>query len=253
MRLSGRVAIITGAGSGIGRASALLLAREGAFVALVDRDAAGAEQTLAMLREGGGSGSVHVGDVGEAEFARATVEAAVAKGGRLDVLMTAAGFSCGGTVVTTDPADWDAVFRTNVGGTWLWARAAVPIMQRQGRGAIITLASQLAIAGGRRNSAYIAAKGAIVSLTRTMAVDFATDGIRVNAIAPGAIDTPLLRRSFARHADPDAARELSRQRHAMKRFGEAEEVARAALYLASDESSFTTGVVLPVDGGWLAA
>jgi len=212
MRLSGRVAIITGAGSGIGRASALLLAREGAFVALVDRDAAGAEQTLAMLREGGGSGSVHVGDVGEAEFARATVEAAVAKGGRLDVLMTAAGFSCGGTVVTTDPADWDAVFRTNVGGTWLWARAAVPIMQRQGRGAIITLASQLAIAGGRRNSAYIAAKGAIVSLTRTMAVDFATDGIRVNAIAPGAIDTPLLRRSFARHADPDAARELSRQR-----------------------------------------
>jgi 2-keto-3-deoxy-L-fuconate dehydrogenase len=253
MRLSGRVAIITGAGSGIGRASALLLAREGAFVALVDRDAAGAEQTLAMLREGGGSGSVHVGDVGEAEFARATVEAAVAKGGRLDVLMTAAGFSCGGTVVTTDPADWDAVFRTNIGGTWLWARAAVPIMQRQGRGAIITLASQLAIAGGRRNSAYIAAKGAIVSLTRTMAVDFATDGIRVNAIAPGAIDTPLLRRSFARHADPDAARELSRQRHAMKRFGEAEEVARAALYLASDESSFTTGVVLPVDGGWLAA
>jgi 2-keto-3-deoxy-L-fuconate dehydrogenase len=212
MRLSGRVAIITGAGSGIGRASALLLAREGAFVALVDRDAAGAEQTLAMLREGGGSGSVHVGDVGEAEFARATVEAAVAKGGRLDVLMTAAGFSCGGTVVTTDPADWDAVFRTNIGGTWLWARAAVPIMQRQGRGAIITLASQLAIAGGRRNSAYIAAKGAIVSLTRTMAVDFATDGIRVNAIAPGAIDTPLLRRSFARHADPDAARELSRQR-----------------------------------------
>ena len=212
MRLSGRVAIITGAGSGIGRASALLLAREGAFVALVDREAAGAEQTLAMLREGGGSGSVHVGDVGEAEFARATVEAAVAKGGRLDVLMTAAGFSCGGTVVTTDPADWDAVFRTNVGGTWLWARAAVPIMQRQGRGAIITLASQLAIAGGRRNSAYIAAKGAIVSLTRTMAVDFATDGIRVNAIAPGAIDTPLLRRSFARHADPDAARELSRQR-----------------------------------------
>jgi len=212
MRLSGRVAIITGAGSGIGRASALLLAREGAFVALVDRDAAGAEQTLAMLREGGGSGSVHVGDVGEAEFARATVEAAVAKGGRLDVLMTAAGFSCGGTVVTTDPADWDAVFRTNIGGTWLWARAAVPIMQRQGRGAIITLASQLAIAGGRRNSAYIAAKGAIVSLTRTMAVDFATDGIRVNAIAPGAIDTPLLRRSFARHADPDAARALSRQR-----------------------------------------
>jgi NAD(P)-dependent dehydrogenase (short-subunit alcohol dehydrogenase family) len=253
MKLSGRVAVITGGGSGIGRATALLFASEGAFVALVDRDVAGAEGTLAMLRDAGGEGSVHVGDVGEAEFARASVEAVAAGRSRLDVLVTAAGFSCGGTVVTTDPSDWDAVFRANVGGTWLWARAAVPIMQGQGGGAIITLASQLAIAGGKGNSAYIAAKGAILSLTRTMAVDFAADGIRVNAIAPGAIDTPMLRRSFARHPDPDAVREASRQRHAMKRFGRAEEVAAAALYLASDESSFTTGVVLPVDGGWLAA
>jgi len=169
------------------------------------------------------------------------------------VLMTAAGWSCGGTVVTTDPADWDAVFRTHVGGTWLWARAAVPQMQRQGKGSIVTLASQLAIAGGKANSAYIAAKGAIISLTRTMAVDFATDGIRVNAIAPGAIETPMLRRSFARHANSETVREASRSRHAMKRFGKAEEVAQAALYLASDASSFTTGTVMAVDGGWLAA
>jgi 2-keto-3-deoxy-L-fuconate dehydrogenase len=253
MRLAGRVAIITGAGSGIGRASAMLFAREGAFVALIDRDRDGSAETLTTLRESGGEGSVHVGDVGEADFARVTVEGIAASRGRLDVLMTAAGFSCGGTVVTTELADWDAVFRANVGGTWLWARVAVPIMQRQGKGAIIALASQLAIAGGKGNSAYVAAKGAIISLTRTMAADFATDGIRVNALAPGAIDTPLLRRSFARHADPDAARETSRQRHAMKRFGAAEEVAAAALYLASDDSSFTTGVVLPVDGGWLAA
>jgi 2-keto-3-deoxy-L-fuconate dehydrogenase len=209
MRLQDRVAVITGGGSGIGRASAVLFAREGAFVALVDRDAAGAAETLAMLREAGGEGSVHVGDVGNADFANATIEGVAAQRGRLDVLMTAAGFSCGGTVVTTDPADWDAVFRTNVGGTWLWARAAVPIMQRQGNGSIITLASQLAVAGGKGNSAYIAAKGAIISLTRTMAVDFATDGIRVNALAPGAIETPLLRRSFARHADPEPVRERS--------------------------------------------
>jgi 2-keto-3-deoxy-L-fuconate dehydrogenase len=253
MKLAERVAIITGGGSGIGRASAVMFAREGAFVALVDRDATGAEETLALLRTERSEGSVYVGDVGDADFARSTVESVAAKCGRLDVLMTAAGFSCGGTVVTTDPADWDAVFRANVGGTWLWARAAVPIMQRQGNGSIITLASQLAIAGGKGNSAYIAAKGAIISLTRTMAVDFATDGIRVNAIAPGAIDTPLLRRSFARHVDQDSVREASKARHAMKRFGHAEEVASAALYLASDDSSFTTGVVLPVDGGWLAA
>ena len=253
MRLKGRIAIVTGAGSGIGRASAMLFAREGAFVALVDRDAAGLQETRDAIRSATGDGSVHQGDVGDADFARATVDEVVSRCGHLDVLMTAAGWSCGGTVVTTDPADWDAVFRTHVGGTWLWARAAVPQMQRQGRGSIITVASQLAIAGGRGNSAYIAAKGAVISLTRTMAVDFATDGIRVNAIAPGAIETPMLQRSFARHAEPDMARDAARGRHAMKRFGKPEDIAEAALYLASDASSFTTGTVLPVDGGWLAA
>jgi NAD(P)-dependent dehydrogenase (short-subunit alcohol dehydrogenase family) len=253
MRLKDRIAVVTGAGSGIGRASAVLFASEGAFVALVDRDSAGMQETLAAIRDAGGDGSEHLGDVGDISFAQAAVGEIVSRHGRLDVLMTAAGWSCGGTVVTTDPADWDAVFRTNVGGTWLWSRAAVPAMQRQGKGSIITLASQLAIAGGKGNSAYIAAKGAIVSLTRTMAVDFATDGIRVNAIAPGAIDTPMLKRSFARHADPEPVREASRQRHAMKRFGRVEEIAETALHLASDASSFTTGTVMAVDGGWLAA
>ena len=253
MRMAGRIAIVTGAGSGIGRASAVLFAKEGAFVALVDRDQTGLQETLTAIDGAKGEASVHVGDVSEAEFAQTTVGDIVARRGRLDVLMTAAGFSCGGTVLTTDPADWDAVFRTNVGGTWLWSRAAVPEMQRHGSGSIITLASQLAIAGGRNNSAYIAAKGAIISLTRTMALDFATDGIRVNAIAPGAIDTPMLRRSFARHADPEPVSEASRNRHAMKRFGKAEEVAEAALHLACDASSFTTGTVMVVDGGWLAA
>jgi 2-keto-3-deoxy-L-fuconate dehydrogenase len=249
MRLQGRTAIITGAGSGIGRASAKLFADEGAHLALVDRDVAGLEETLILV----GEATTYVGDVGDADFAEAVANDVVARHGRLDILMTAAGFSCGGTVLTTSPADWDAVFRTNVGGTWLWARAAVPQMQRQKSGSIITLASQLAIAGGKGNSAYIAAKGAIVSLTRTMAVDFATDGIRVNAIAPGAVDTPMLRRSFARHANAGEVREASRNRHAMKRFGQAEEIAQAALHLASDASSFTTGTVMVVDGGWLAA
>jgi 2-keto-3-deoxy-L-fuconate dehydrogenase len=253
MRLNGRTAIITGAGSGIGRASALLFATHGAFIALVDRDAAGLEETVAAIAEMKGEGSTHVGDVGDADFASATVGEIVSRRGGLDVLMTAAGWSCGGTILTTDPSDWDAVFRTHVGGTWLWSRAAVPVMQQQGKGSIITLASQLAIAGGKGNSAYIAAKGAIISLTRTMAVDFAGDGIRVNAIAPGAIDTPMLRRSFARHTDPEPVREASRNRHAMKRFGRAEDIAEAALHLASDASSFTTGTVMVVDGGWLAA
>jgi 2-keto-3-deoxy-L-fuconate dehydrogenase len=253
MRLKERIAIVTGAGSGIGRASALLFAAEGAFVALVDRDQTGMRETMDTIRDAKGNGSMHCGDVGEGDFAQAMVGEIVSRHGRLDALMTAAGWSCGGTVLTTEPADWDAVFRTNVGGTWLWSRAAIPQMQRQRKGSIVTVASQLALAGGRGNSAYIAAKGAIISLTRTMAVDFATDGIRVNAIAPGAIDTPMLSRSFARHADPEPVRQASRERHAMKRFGRADEIAETALHLASDASSFTTGTVMVVDGGWLAA
>jgi NAD(P)-dependent dehydrogenase (short-subunit alcohol dehydrogenase family) len=252
MRLQGRTAIITGGGSGIGQASAMLFAQEGAFVALVDRDETALKDTLAALPDANNA-SIHLGDVGDGEFAESVAGDVLAQRGQIDVLMTSAGFSCGGTVLTTAPEDWDAVFRANVGGTWLWSRAVIPQMQKQGKGSIITLTSQLAVAGGKGNSAYIAAKGAIISLTRTMAVDFATDGIRVNAIAPGAIDTPLLRRSFARHADPEPIREASRSRHAMKRFGLAEEVAQTALHLASDASSFTTGTVLPVDGGWLAA
>jgi NAD(P)-dependent dehydrogenase (short-subunit alcohol dehydrogenase family) len=126
MRLTGRTAIVTGAASGIGRASALLFAKEGAFVALVDRDEAGLQQTLAAIEGANGEASVHVGDVSAVDFAKTVVGDIMARRGRLDVLMTAAGFSCGGTVLTTDPADWDAVFRTNIGGTWLWSRAALP-------------------------------------------------------------------------------------------------------------------------------
>src|SRR5260370_648881 len=122
MRLAGRTAIITGAGSGIGRASAVLFAKEGAYVALVDRDRAGLQETLTAIDGVKGEASVHVGDVSEADFAPTAVGDIMTRRARLDVLMTAAGFSCGGTVLTTDPADWDAVFRTNVGGTWLWSR-----------------------------------------------------------------------------------------------------------------------------------
>lgn len=253
MRLKEQVAIVTGGGSGIGQASALLFAREGACVAIVDRDLAAAEDTAKRIQAEGGEAMAFGADVGAPGTADANAAEVLAHWNRIDVLMCAAGFSCGGTVLTTAPEDWDAVFRTNVGGTWLWARAVVPAMQSQGSGSIITFASQLALAGGKGNSAYIAAKGAIMSLTRTMALDFAADGIRVNAIAPGAIDTPMLARGFGRQADPDAAREASRKRHALGRFGRAEDIANAALHLASDASAFTTGTTMVVDGGWLAA
>src|ERR1700684_3310993 len=134
MRLKDRIAVVTGAGSGIGRASAVLFAREGAFVALVDRDEAGMNETLDAIGHAEGDGSAHQGDVGDGDFAKATIDEVVSRHGRLDVLMTTAGWSCGGTVVTTDPADWDAVFRTHVGGTGLWARGAIPQRRRRGKG-----------------------------------------------------------------------------------------------------------------------
>ena len=247
MRLGGQVAVITGGGSGIGRAAALRFAREGARVAVIDRDAAAAE---AVAGEAGGMALV--GDVADPATVEAHAAAVLAAFGRIDVLVTAAGFSSGGTVATVALDDWDAVIRTNLTGTFLWMRAVLPTMREAGRGSIVTVASQLARAGGRNNAAYIASKGAILSLTKTSALDFAADGVRVNAILPGAILTPLLARSFARSATPDTTREASRQRHPMGRFGRAEEVAEAALYLASEASSFTTGTELVVDGGWLA-
>ncbi len=249
MRLAGKVAVVTGGGSGIGRAAALLFAREGARVCLVDRDAAAAE---AVATEIGAAAMVRVGDVAAPGQAAADAAAVLAAWGRIDVLLTAAGFSSGGTALSITLEDWDAVLRGNVTGTFLWARAVLPAMQAQRGGSIVTVASQLARAGGRNNVAYITAKGAILSLTKTMALDFAADGIRVNALLPGAIETPMLARSFARSATPDATREASRVRHPLGRFGRAEEVAEAALYLASDAAGFTTGVELPVDGGWLA-
>lgn len=250
VRLQDKVAIVTGGGSGIGHASALLLAREGARVAVVDRDLAAAEATVAQIGEQGGEALAFGSDVGMVGTADADAAAVRAQWGRIDVLVCAAGFSCGGTVTTTSPDDWDAVFRTNVGGTWLWGRAVIPQMQTGG--SIVVFTSQLALAGGRNNSAYVAAKGAIMSLARTMALDYAADGIRVNAIAPGAIDTPMLARGFLRQADPAAAREASLERHALGRFGRAEDIAASVLHLASDASAFTTGTTMVVDGGWLA-
>ena len=252
MNLDEQVAVVTGGGSGIGRATAVMLAKAGARVAVVDRERSAADDTVALVQAAGGAALALDGDVGEPGAADAHAALVLARWGRIDALVCAAGFSVGGTVLTTAPADWDAVFRTNVNGTWLWARAAIPAMQRQGGGAIVTFTSQLALAGGRGNSAYVAAKGAVMSLTRTMALDFAADGIRVNAIAPGAIDTPMLARGFARQADPAAAREASLRRHALGRFGRPEDIAAAVLHLVSDAAAFTTGTTMVVDGGWLA-
>ncbi|HJQ61047.1 MAG TPA: SDR family oxidoreductase [Vineibacter sp.] len=247
MTLKDQVAIITGAASGIGRATAERLAREGARIVAVDRDAA----ALATLA--GESCRIATGDVLDEAFARATVDAVARDWGRVDILVTAAGISLGKTAPDTSLEHWNTVMGVNVTGTFLWIRECLRPMAAQRRGAIVTIASQLAEAGGRGNVSYVTSKGAVVALTKAVALDHVGDGVRCNTVLPGATETPLLARSMGRQPDPEAARARSRARHAMGRFGRPEEIAAAILYLASDEASFVTGVALPVDGGWLAA
>ena len=242
--LSERIAVVTGAGSGIGAATAALLAARGARLALVDRDPIADPPPGALCLRG------DVGDEGDVAAHADTIHDAL---GGIDILVAAAGWSDGRTVADGDFASWRAVLGTVLDGTYLWSRQAIRAMRPRGGGAIVTVASQLALAGGRSNAAYLAGKGAVLSLTRTMALDHAGDGIRVNAVVPGAIDTPLLTRGFNRAGDPDAARAASIARHPLARLGRPEEVAEAIAFLVSDAASFTTGSALMTDGGWLAA
>lgn len=245
MRLKDRTAIITGAASGIGAATARLFATEGARVALVDRDAAG---VTALAAELGERAQPFVADVTDEAHARACVE----QWGDVDILVTAAGISLGKPALDTAVADWNTVMAVNVTGTFIWIRECLRPMTAKGRGSIVTIASQLARAGGRGNAAYVTSKGAVMALTKSVALDYVDRGVRCNTILPGATDTPMLRRSLGRAPDPEAARERSLARHPMHRFGDVRDIAWAALYLASDESAFVTGIELPVDGGWLA-
>ncbi|HTR85728.1 MAG TPA: SDR family oxidoreductase [Reyranella sp.] len=247
MKLKDKVAIVTGAGSGIGAATARLFAAEGARVALVDQDAEGLATTASGL-----DAITIPADVSSNAQAEAGVAQVMAKWGRIDVLMTAAGISLGGTVDKIDEAAWDRTYAVNVKGTFLWVHHAIKPMIAAGSGAIVTMGSQLAQSSLGTNAAYISSKGAIASFTKTIAVDHARQGIRVNALMPGVIDTPMPARSLKRQADPEAARAFWKQRHPMGRIGQPEEVAKAALFLASDDSSFVTGTLLFVDGGWTA-
>ena len=252
MKLENRVAIVTGAASGIGAASARLFAAEGARVALVDLDEAGLLDLANEIEGEGGHALAIAADVSRGEQVRGGVAHVMEKWGRIDILMTAAGISLGGTVDTVDETTWDRTFEVNVKGTYLWIHHAIQPMIAAGSGAIVTVGSQLAQSSPGRNAAYVASKGAIASFTKTMAVDHAAQGIRVNALMPGVIDTPMPARSLTRYADPEAMRSFWKQRHPIGRIGKPEEVARAALFLASDDSSFVTGTLLFVDGGWTA-
>jgi 2-keto-3-deoxy-L-fuconate dehydrogenase len=251
MKLANKIALVTGAASGIGAAIAALFAAEGAALALVDLNEDGLAAVAGRITPVAGPALTVTADVANAKAAAEGVARVAREFGRIDVLATCAGISVGGTVATIDEMLWDHVFAVNVKGTYLWAHEVLPHMIAQGSGSIVTVDSQLAVSS-MGNKAYIASKGAIVSLTKTMAVDHTRDGIRVNAVIPGVIETAMPQRSLERYADSELMRAHWAARHPMNRFGKPEEVARAALFLASEDSSFTTGSLLFVDGGWTA-
>jgi NAD(P)-dependent dehydrogenase (short-subunit alcohol dehydrogenase family) len=254
MQFADKSVIITGAASGIGAATARLLASRGARVVLVDIDGEGLDGVASEIESEGGSARAYACDVADAAAAESCIASTLKDWRRIDSLALCAAISTGGgTVATLSDAQWERVFQVNVMGTVRWVRAALPNMIAAGGGTIVTMASQLAFNSGGNNCAYIASKGAIVSFTKTTAVDYAKDGIRINTVAPAVIDTPMSRASQANAPDPEAMMAWRLARHPMGRIGHVDEVARAIAFLASDESSFTTGTVQFVDGGWTAA
>jgi 2-keto-3-deoxy-L-fuconate dehydrogenase len=252
MRLENHVAIITGGASGIGRATAQLFVSEGARVVVVDRQEAHPDLTMSP-EASGDTFRTHVADVTDVAAIDDIVEETLEVWGKVDILVTAAAISIGKRAAETPMDEWRRVQEVNVGGTFGCIRAVLPAMIERGTGSIVTLGSQLSVAGGASNAAYVTSKGAITSLTRSVALDYVDAGIRCNCVAPGGTDTPLLDRAFTRGPTPEKSRQELTARHAMKRLATPREIALAILYLASSEASFVTGTQLVVDGGWLAA
>ena len=254
MQFEGQTTVITGAASGIGAATARLFAERGSRVLLVDQNGLGLDEVINDIRSSRGTAQRAVVDVSSSLEAETIIQGVQSDWGKIDHLVTCAGMSTGGgTVLTLSDDDWERIWQVNVMGTVRWVRAALPHMIANGGGSIVTIASQLAFNSGGNSCAYIASKGAIVSFTKTTAVDYAKSGIRINSVAPAVIDTPMSRKSRDNAPDPKAMMDWRLSRHPMGRIGEVDEVAKAIAFLASNESSFTTGTVQFVDGGWTAA
>ncbi len=260
MRLNNKVAIVTGAGRGIGRATALLFAKEGAKLVLNDLRPELVQETASLIREQGGEPSVVVGDVANAKDVEALAKAAMERYGRIDILDNNAAIYLPADFPTLAEEEWDRLIDTNVKGTYLCCKIVIPEMIKGGGGSIINLGSIVSFIAldGPQNlaPAYVTSKGAVLQLTRALAVRYGRDNIRVNCVCPGFIETDMVDVALAGMSDSSQEREEIRKAgeaaHALGRFGKPEEVANAVLFLASDESSFVTGSPLHVDGGYLA-
>ena len=252
-RLDGKVAFVTGAASGIGAATALRCAQEGAAIAGMDLNPAKGDAAAdwEAACDAAPDSWFDTGDVRDAARLTALVAAAREKLGRIDVLVNAAGVAGGGMIHLLEEQAWDETVDINLKGTFLASKAVLPVMIEQQSGSIVNIASVEGIEGFLGGSAYNASKGGVILLTKNMAIDYARSGIRVNAVCPGFIDTPMFRTVFAM-PETQAIQDQIREAHQLGRFGEAIEIANACLFLASDEASFITGVALPVDGGYTA-
>lgn len=248
-RLKNKVCLITGGGSGIGRATCLLFAHEGAKVAVADKSLPAAQ---AVARETGGNAFAIEVDVAVSVSVQAMIRTTLEKFGRLDVLVNNAGYGIPGSVTETSEEDWSKLMAVNVNGVFYGCKYAIPVMKKQGGGVIVSTASIVAAVGIRNRAAYCASKGAVAALTRAMALDHVADNIRVNCVAPGTIDSPYFEEIFRKSDRPAELRRELEVRQAMNRMGKPEEIANAILFLASDESSFCTGSVLTADGGMTA-
>ena len=248
--LAGKVVLVTGGGSGIGRASALALAREGADVVVSDVVEEGGNETLRLIEEAGGKGLFLRGDVADATDVQRIIEEVEAHYGRLDCAFNNAGIE-GIQAPTADCTEenWDRVLRVNLKGTWLCMKYEIPLMLKQHRGSIVNTASVAGLVGFPGIVAYNASKGGVIQLTKTAALEYATEGIRVNAVCPGVIRTPMVERFLGGSAEAEAAFVAMEP---VGRMGTPEEIADAVVWLLSDASSFVTGDALPVDGGLVA-
>ena len=248
VRLDNKAAVITGAGNGIGRAIAMVFASAGAAVMCLDIDPGAADETARTIVNTGGRAAAMRCDVSLEADAQAAATAAQSELGAIHVLVNAAATDDpNGSVLDISPPEWARVFAVNVMGAYLMSRAVLPAMIAGGGGSIIHIASQLGRVGAPARAAYCASKGALIQLAKAMAVDHAAQNIRVNALSPGAIET---RRLVLRFGDMETARRVAGPKHLLNRLGQPDEIAQAALFLASDAASFMTGADMLVDGGY---
>ena len=248
--LTGKAAIVTGAGNGIGRAIATVFASAGAAVLCADINAAMAEDTAQTIICAGGRAQALACDISLEADARAAAKAAQEAFGKIDILGTAAATDDpNGTVVDIEPDAWTRVFAVNGMGAYLMSRAVLPAMIAAGGGNIIHIASQLGLVGAPARAAYCSSKGAIIQLAKAMAIDHASQNVRINSLSPGAVETQRL---VLRFGDMETARRVAGPKHLLNRLGQPDEIAQAALFLASDAASFMTGADLLVDGGYTA-